>query len=425
MTWQLEVNSGPDKGSKAVILADGLIIGREPSKCHLLLSDEKSSRLHATVKFSAEGQVMLEDLGSTHGTMLNGSPVNRRTRLNPGDSIKIGDSTIVLKPIQALTDYHDQTENSALSSISIGRNPDNDLVLSHPAVSRSHAQLDKKADSFYLTALTGSTGTYLNDQPVKGTVRLEPFSRIRIHDSIFTFDGTHLLDGAGHEVASFLPAEQKSDHAVFQARLLLEPFSRQGIVKWLLGSILAVIPVVEFLAGGYRYRLLKNGQAGNITLPEWDNWGDLIKNGLLFTLIRYSYILLPAFVTYMLIRPMLESTDNPVTLPATAIPISVTAYLVTFIFLPMSLAQFAFTGQFKEAYNFPKILYMIKTVFQDYIIALILLSAMWLAVLLLSLIPAAGIILGALGVFYIYMVSGLLFGQIHSKSCQNSKKEVK
>ncbi len=425
MTWQLEVSSGPDKGSKAVILADGLMIGREPSKCRLLLTDEKSSRLHATVTFSAEGQIMLEDLGSTHGTILNGSTVNRRTRLNPGDSIKIGDSTIVLSTIPAPAVYLEQAESFDSSSINIGRNPDNDLVLNHPAVSRSHARVEKKADSTYLTVFTGSTGTYLNDRPVEGTVRLEPSSRIRIHDSIFMFDGTRLLDGSGHELARLLPAGQKSNQAVIHSRIFLEPFSKQGGFKWLIGSILAVIPVVEFLAGGYRYKLLKNGQAGNISLPEWDNWGDLIKNGLLFTLIRYSYILLPAFVTYMLLRPLLERADNPVTLPTAAISISLTAYLVTCALLPMGLARFVATGQFKEAFNFPKILFMIKIVFQDYLITLVLVSALWLAVLLLSLIPGAGIILGALGVFYIYIISGLLFGQIYSKGCQNVTQGIK
>lgn len=48
--------------------------------------------------------------------------------------------------------------------ISIGRAPDNNLVLSEPGVSRHHAQILKEADGYVITDLGSSSGTYINNQ---------------------------------------------------------------------------------------------------------------------------------------------------------------------------------------------------------------------------------------------------------------------
>ncbi len=243
MVWQLEVSSGRDKGSRVVIASEGLIIGREPSKCRLILTDQKSSRLHAVVTFSAEGNVMIEDLSSTHGTTLNGSPVSGPTRVNPGDLIEIGDSIIVLNETSAAS--LSQNESFMSSSISIGRNPNNDLVLNHPAVSWNHARVVKQAGGTFLTVISGSTGTYLNEQLVEGTVRLEPSSQIRIHDRIFLYDGSCLLDETGRRVAHFISAKLNSIQALLKSKvggligfaaILVAVASLLATVSWLTAS---------------------------------------------------------------------------------------------------------------------------------------------------------------------------------------------
>lgn len=63
------------------------IIGRDDG-CALLLSDASVSRRHARVRL-VDGQVVVEDLGSTNGTAVNGSIIHRAT-LNVGDHLEVG-----------------------------------------------------------------------------------------------------------------------------------------------------------------------------------------------------------------------------------------------------------------------------------------------------------------------------------------------
>ena len=74
-----------------------LEIGRDCSG--VLLTDALLSRRHLRVS-STGGRVMLEDLGSTNGTLIDGVPVPRPTPLLPGQSATFGSCTIeVISPI--------------------------------------------------------------------------------------------------------------------------------------------------------------------------------------------------------------------------------------------------------------------------------------------------------------------------------------
>ncbi len=67
------------------------IIGRD-KKCDICLRDNKSSRHHARIHFEQETPV-LEDMGSTNGTKLNGKPVFK-ILLHDNDEIQIGDTLL-------------------------------------------------------------------------------------------------------------------------------------------------------------------------------------------------------------------------------------------------------------------------------------------------------------------------------------------
>ncbi len=58
------------------------------------LTNRHASRRHARIIISAEGTVILEDLDSTNGTFLNGTPIKRH-RLVDGDKFHIGPSAIL------------------------------------------------------------------------------------------------------------------------------------------------------------------------------------------------------------------------------------------------------------------------------------------------------------------------------------------
>ena len=70
-------------------LADGRnLIGRL-SDCRIVVSDGNTSRHHAEIHRSGSGFV-INDLGSTNGTFLNGERLTADRRINDGDIITVG-----------------------------------------------------------------------------------------------------------------------------------------------------------------------------------------------------------------------------------------------------------------------------------------------------------------------------------------------
>ncbi len=93
----LEIVEGADSGRQAT-LGTPLEIGRDQST-DVALDDEQASRRHARV--SAQGDLaLLEDLGSTNGTFVNGQPIEGPRVLRPGDRIRVGLTVIELRTAQ-------------------------------------------------------------------------------------------------------------------------------------------------------------------------------------------------------------------------------------------------------------------------------------------------------------------------------------
>jgi hypothetical protein len=71
-------------------LSDDLVLGRS-DQVDIKLTDPFASSRHCRIVRQGELAV-LEDLGSTNGTLLNGEPLRGPQPLHPGDRIRIGDS---------------------------------------------------------------------------------------------------------------------------------------------------------------------------------------------------------------------------------------------------------------------------------------------------------------------------------------------
>jgi hypothetical protein len=71
-----------------------VIIGRS-KEADLRVNDPNVSRKHAAVYWN-NGRLMIDDLGSTNGTMVNGYPVTR-TMLRPTDVVAIGESRLTVE----------------------------------------------------------------------------------------------------------------------------------------------------------------------------------------------------------------------------------------------------------------------------------------------------------------------------------------
>jgi len=85
----LVIRNGGFEGMRYELAAAETLIGRNPNT-DITLLDEGISREHAMVLFDEETHsFVIEDLGSTNGTKLNGKRV-RSSPLCEGDEIQIG-----------------------------------------------------------------------------------------------------------------------------------------------------------------------------------------------------------------------------------------------------------------------------------------------------------------------------------------------
>ncbi len=93
----LVIRQGTQAGMSFPILGNQAIIGREEG-VDIVLQDPESSRRHTRISWQA-GQFVIEDLGSTNGTFINGVQITSPQLLNPGDSIGIGQTVLVFQAV--------------------------------------------------------------------------------------------------------------------------------------------------------------------------------------------------------------------------------------------------------------------------------------------------------------------------------------
>ena len=87
--FTLTVTSGPPELKGVTLPLTGpVVIGRSPG-ADIVIGDDFVSGRHARIA-PAGTDVVLEDLGSTNGTVLNGARIDGAHTLRPGDVIDIG-----------------------------------------------------------------------------------------------------------------------------------------------------------------------------------------------------------------------------------------------------------------------------------------------------------------------------------------------
>ena len=91
VTWKLEVST-PGTPTQIFALANDTKIGRG-SDCEVQIADPRASRHHALIRLM-DGGYILSDLGSTNGTYANHIQIQSAVRLQDGDLIRIGETTL-------------------------------------------------------------------------------------------------------------------------------------------------------------------------------------------------------------------------------------------------------------------------------------------------------------------------------------------
>ncbi|MGL5173742.1 MAG: FHA domain-containing protein [Olsenella sp.] len=91
--WSVDVEKGTRslRGLHVEILGP-VVVGRSPSS-DIVVDEPYVSATHA--RFTIQGPALvLEDLDSTNGTMVNGHPIDQPVTLRDGDEVQIGDAVM-------------------------------------------------------------------------------------------------------------------------------------------------------------------------------------------------------------------------------------------------------------------------------------------------------------------------------------------
>ena len=187
--WLL-FQSGSKAGQSVPLEGQTVSIGRSTDN-DVVIEDVAMSRTHARISYD-DGQYFIEDLGSTSGTLVDGSTVTK-TLLTSGGSVKLGETQVMFMqagpssvpgstsgptssrqtPAETMMIERPQgmmawlaitsgpqkgkTYQMKVGDNTIGRDPSNDLALEDPGVSRSHALIKAQEGNFLLMDL-GSRG---------------------------------------------------------------------------------------------------------------------------------------------------------------------------------------------------------------------------------------------------------------------------
>jgi hypothetical protein len=107
----LDIVTGPGAGTGHVI--EGTVTVGRGRRADLVLDDPKVSSEHASI--SVEGvTLVIEDLGSSNGTLVNGERIETACRLGDGDLVQLGATEITVRLESGEPDLRTPTEPTEL-----------------------------------------------------------------------------------------------------------------------------------------------------------------------------------------------------------------------------------------------------------------------------------------------------------------------
>lgn len=189
------------------------------ASCDIVLNSDYVSAHHADLLILDDGQITIEDKGSTNGTFVGAN----KKRINPGvetpirrgDLIVLGDTELQWNRVPIL-----QSNEKFKAVYNVGTNFRNDIVLNSNVASRYHAviKVDDKGRVFIIDNKS-TNGTQINGQKIKPNTPC----RIKRGDNVVCGDSD-----ISEQIKEYIP-------------------NRFGWLKWVLGSAAAIALIV----GGY------------------------------------------------------------------------------------------------------------------------------------------------------------------------------
>jgi pSer/pThr/pTyr-binding forkhead associated (FHA) protein len=171
-------------------MAQSWTIGSKPD-CDMVVESARVSGHHCRLVRDEKGYV-LEDLGSTNGTFVNGVRLTGPVRVERGDSVTLGVTTPMpwppaptdpgshgTPPVPELPWTHPVLGFRGAAMV-IGRASDCDYVIDVAMVSSHHARLSRTFDGVWIEDLGSANGTFVNSRRVEGKVAVKSGDAINL-----------------------------------------------------------------------------------------------------------------------------------------------------------------------------------------------------------------------------------------------------
>lgn len=242
MALTLRCTAGPLAG-QVINVESELLLGREAPDLGRLGGDPRLSRRHARLLVDSD-RALVEDLGSTNGTWVNGDRVSEARPLEVGDEVRVGQSRFTVEPSErsSTTKVREATPTtprpgdgelvgprlSILAGPMQGREIPlaGELLLGRSygepgalggdhRLSRRHARIARGPGGVFFLEDTGSTnGTLLNGDPVRRANVLKNGDQIEIASTKLLTYGlpeASPMSDLEEPVAAAEPAAQETD----------------------------------------------------------------------------------------------------------------------------------------------------------------------------------------------------------------------
>jgi len=234
-------------------------IGRSRD-CDLVIDDGKISRSHATI--TANGRhILIEDLGSTNGTWVNGRRVTAPVTLVDGDEVRFQRHSFVVRlqldatvqetsprvpvalpqaaapkvserpaGVQNIADAHFVVADDEGGRVlelpakrdgvwTIGRNDACDVVLVEPGVAGRHVQLRYKRKNWRLVNLVSASSTLVNGRKSEKAY-LADGDEVRLGSAMMVFHTAQILAGFAKWRARLHKTAERFPKAFLAVRIL-------------------------------------------------------------------------------------------------------------------------------------------------------------------------------------------------------------
>ncbi|MDX1414755.1 MAG: DUF4013 domain-containing protein [Candidatus Promineifilaceae bacterium] len=211
------------------------------------------------------------------------------------------------------------------------------------------------------------------------------------------------------------------------------------ITKVLIGSVLLffsflIVPV--FFFAGYMIQIVRNVMDGlENPLPEWEEWGRLFKDGLVYTIAGLIYtlpiwILMCCSLIFFIPAAGVEGDIGEILAGVGILSMIVVSCLMLLFVIALALIgpaiaiQYARESTLSATLRFSEVIGMTRDHIGDVLIVLLIILGLSFAISLPAAIPFVGWIITLAASVYVGLVTGHFYGQIGAKVGGSPKEKA-